>query len=109
MRHVSDLGTADVTLTAWLLADDDGGRAGAERVVRRFAQRSRLLRTVVVHEVSWRVEDAPEAGEPPVQVVSLRFRHTCRNRYNHEHDARRFLVTALRVGRDDEWAGRYWT
>lgn len=100
-------GTADVTLTAWLLADADGGRSGAEHVVRRFGCTARIQGTLVVAGVSWATAPDPEEPEmePPVHVVAVRYRHTCRNRYNHKHDGRRFLTSALRVGRDDEWAG----
>ncbi len=37
--------------------------------------------------------------------LTLRYRHTCRNRWNHTHDARRFFENALKVGDDDEWYG----
>jgi hypothetical protein len=99
-------GTADVTLTAWLLGDENG--AGAYRVLQRFAQGARLRGTVVlVGQPVWEWMPDPDTPElePPVLRLTLRYRHTCKNRGNHDSDAQRFFERALAVGTDREWAG----
>ena len=98
-------GTADVTVTAWLLGGDDG--VGAQRVLQRFGQGARLRGTLVVTEQSWEWVPDPDSPdvEPPVLRLTLRYRHTCKNRGNHESDARRFFTNALAVGTANEWAG----
>jgi hypothetical protein len=98
-------GTADVTLTVWLLGDENG--AGAHRVLQRFAQRARLNGTVVFTEHTWEWVPDPYLPQldPPVLRLTLRYRHTCKNRGNHDSDARRFFERALAVGTDREWAG----
>jgi hypothetical protein len=98
-------GTADVTLTAWLLGEDDG--ASAQRVLNRFGQGARLRGTLVFIEQIWDWIPDPDAPdvEPPVLRLTLRYRHTCKNRGNHQSDARRFFTNALAVGTDHEWAG----
>lgn len=99
-------GTADLTLTVWLLADNDGTGDGAWQVAKRFARVARERGSVVVvsHEWEW-IENPTDASEPKVLRWTVRYRHTCRNMGNHAHDARRFFANALRIGRDDEWAG----
>lgn len=101
------IGTNDVTLVAWLLDDEDGSGRGAYEVVKRFAVGARASGSLVITECTWdRIPDpdAP-ATEPKVLELTLRYRHTCRNRGNHASDARRFFERALCVGADDEWAG----
>jgi hypothetical protein len=99
-------GTADITLTAWLLDDDDNG-AGAYRVLQRFAQGSRLRGTVVITEQTLQSMPDPDTPQldPPVLRLTLRYRHTCKNQGNHDSDTRRFFERALAVGTDHEWAG----
>ena len=101
-------GTSDVTLTAWLGGDDGG--AMAYEVAQRFARRARESGSLVLVSSAWRWVPDPTVGpddppEPPVLELTLRYRHTCRNRWNHTHDARRFFENALKVGDDDEWYG----
>jgi hypothetical protein len=98
-------GTADVTLTAWLLGDENG--AGAYRVLQRFAQGARLRGTLVLTEQTWEWMPDPDMPQldPPVLRLTLRYRHTCKNQGNHDSDARRFFDNALKIGTGDEWAG----
>jgi len=86
-------GTADVTLVA-LVAD----RTLADRLVERFALRARQLGTLVLvgepafEEVPVRY---PGVGPGLGVEVRLRYRHTCKNRGNHDWDARRFFERAI--------------
>jgi hypothetical protein len=104
----SQRGTSDVTLRAWLLADRNGGGSGAYAVLQRFAAGAQRNGTLVYAESpawDWVPDPHEPDQEPPVLRLTLRYRHTCKNRWNHESDARRFFNNALRVGANDEWAG----
>jgi hypothetical protein len=86
-------GTADVTLVA-LVSNFYG--EGADHLLERFARQARASGTLTV--VSIDGEEAPDPDDPEEPTwtrVRLRYRHTARNRGNHEWDARRFLDKAL--------------
>jgi hypothetical protein len=85
-------GTADVTLVFWI--DGYKGRHSVRGYIdQRFATRARQQGTVVIvgkPEFEPAFEpDAPD--EPPGYRVRLRYKHTCKNKGNHDHDAQRFL------------------
>jgi hypothetical protein len=97
-----------VTLVAWV--NGYGGLDGLNRLVARFAAQCRSSGTVDLIGSAW--ESMPEPGmksdapnEPPGLRLTLRYRDTCRNRGNHDGDARRFCERALAVVGDDERGG----
>jgi hypothetical protein len=94
-------GTADVTLVFFMSAGNSR-HAAVEYIERRFAPRARQEGTLVlVGEPEFAPAFEPDAeDEPPGYRVQLRYRHTCRNRWNHEWDAQRFLDN---MRSDDEY------
>lgn len=85
-------GTADVTLVFWI--DGFKGRDSVlDDIEKRFATRARQQgMVVIVGEPQFGPAFEPDApDEPPGYRVRLRYRHTCKNRGNHEWDAQRFL------------------
>ena len=88
-------GTADVTLVA-LVSNFYG--EGVDHLLKRFALRARQAGTLEIVGVEG--EEAPDPDpvdpeEPTWTRVRLRYRHTARNRGNHEWDAQRFFEKAL--------------
>lgn len=89
-------GTADVTLVFWI--DGVQGRQSViDYIEKRFATRARQQSTVViVGEPEFEPAFEPDApDEPPGYRVRLRYRHTAKNRGNHDWDAQRFLEHML--------------
>jgi hypothetical protein len=86
-------GTADVTLVA-LISNWYG--EGADHLLERFARQARANGTLVI--VGIEGVEGPDPDNPEELTwtrVRLRYRHTARNRGNHEWDARRFFEKAL--------------
>jgi hypothetical protein len=78
-------GTADVTLVA-LVSNFYG--EGADHLLERFARQARINGTLVI--VGIEGEEAPDPADPEEATwtrVRLRYRHTAKNRGNHEWDA----------------------
>jgi hypothetical protein len=94
-------GTADVTIVFFMSAGY-GRYHAADYIERRFARRARQEGTLVlVGEPEFEPAFEPGAPEePPGYRVRLHYRHTCKNRWNHEHDAQRFVE---RLRGDDEY------
>jgi hypothetical protein len=84
-------GTADVTLVFWI--DGIKGQWSVLNYIeRRFAAHSRRQGTVIIGGATFEPAYEPDAeNEPPGYRVRLRYTHTCKNRWNHDHDAQRFL------------------
>jgi hypothetical protein len=95
-------GTADVTVVA-LVADQEA----VTRLTQRFALRARETGTLTLagapdtRAVAALYPPTEPGGEPIRGLaveVRLRYRHTCKNKGNHEGDARRFFERALSDG-----------
>jgi hypothetical protein len=84
-------GMADVTLVFWI--DGVKGQWSVlDYIKERFATNARRQGTVIIVGVTFEPAFEPDAeNEPPGYRVRLRYRHTCKNRWNHDHDAQRFL------------------
>jgi hypothetical protein len=80
-------GTADMTLVAWV----DSPEAVAY-LANRFGQRARALGTLEVEEPV--TQPVPTGG----LYVWLRYTHHCKNKGNHDHDAKRFYAKAMDGG-----------
>jgi hypothetical protein len=90
-------GTSDVTLVAEVNSYET-----VAHLRQRFGARSQETGTLVITGVQCEEVPADQPDlDPPTVRVRLRYRHTCKNRGNHEWDARRFFEKALPD--EDEW------